>query len=207
MQTKSLLPLCLIAISLGGVSQVAEARIKCWTNKDGIRECGESVPPEYSQKSHQELNDQGLVIEKQERAKTPEELATEAKQAAAEAEKQRLLEEKKKEDNILLQTFSKVEDIKQVRDEQINALEGNIKVTIKRNEKIQEDLDTRIARAAAQERSGKTPNKDLLKDIESLRRQLSTNNKFIEDRQEEIKGITADYDKKIDRFKELRGIK
>ena len=204
MQTKSLLPLCLIAISLGGVSQVAEARIKCWTNKDGIRECGESVPPEYSQKSHQELNDQGLVIEKQERAKTPEELATEAKQAAAEAEKQRLLEEKKKEDNILLQTFSKVEDIKQVRDEQINALEGNIKVTIKRNEKIQEDLDTRIARAAAQERSGKTPNKDLLKDIESLRRQLKTNNKFIEDKRKEQKTIA---DKKIDRFKELRGIK
>lgn len=205
MQNKSLLPFCLIMISLLGVSQMAQARIKCWTNKDGVRECGESVPPEYAQKSHQELSDQGTVIEEQARAKTPEELAAEAKKAAAEAEKQRLLEEQKKEDNILLQTFSNVDDIKLVRDEQLGAVEANIKVTMKRNEKIQEDLDKRIAQAAAQERAGKTPNQDLLDDIESLRRQLSTNNKFIEDRQEEIKGITADYDKKIARFKELHG--
>ena len=74
MQNKSLLPFCLIMISLLGVSQMAQARIKCWTNKDGVRECGESVPPEYAQKSHQELSDQGTVIEEQARAKTPDAL-------------------------------------------------------------------------------------------------------------------------------------
>ena len=29
-----------------------QAAIKCWTNKDGVRECGNVVPPEYSQESH-----------------------------------------------------------------------------------------------------------------------------------------------------------
>ena len=27
----------------------AGANIKCWTNEDGVRECGNKIPPEYSQ--------------------------------------------------------------------------------------------------------------------------------------------------------------
>ena len=54
------------------------AGIKCWTNKEGYKECGNAVPPEYAQQGHTELNKQGLVVDQQERAKTPEELAAEA---------------------------------------------------------------------------------------------------------------------------------
>ena len=206
MQTKTLLFIPLIVAVLGGINQPAEARIKCWTNKEGVRECGESVPPEYAQKGHQELSDQGMVVEEQERAKTKEELEEEARQAAIEAEERRKEEEKARQDRVLLQTFSKVADIELVRNEQLGALEANIKVTESRNEKIQQDLDKRIAQAAAEERAGNTPNKHLLKDIESLRRQLNTNIKFIADKQKEKETIKKEYDDKISRFKKLRGI-
>jgi hypothetical protein len=32
-----------------GFSLTADAAIKCWTNKEGVKECGDTVPPEYAQ--------------------------------------------------------------------------------------------------------------------------------------------------------------
>lgn len=205
MRLKRLPLLVFTALVIAGVSFSGQARIKCWTNKDGVRECGETVPPEYSQKEHQELNERGMVVKEKERAKTEEELEEEARQAFIEAEKQRLEEEQAKQDRILLFTYSKVSDIELARDDQLAAIEANIKVTEKRNEKIREDLDKRTADAAAVERAGKEPNEALLKDIESLKRQIRNNEQYIENRREEMQEIEEEYAVKIKRFKELKG--
>ena len=60
----------------------AQAAIKCWVNKDKVRECGQSVPPEYSQQRIEVINDKGIVIKVIERTKTPEELAEFRRQPA-----------------------------------------------------------------------------------------------------------------------------
>lgn len=205
MRLKRLPLLAFTALVIAGVSLSGQARIKCWTNKEGVRECGETVPPEYSQKKYQELNERGMVVKENERAKTEEELKEEARQAAIEAEKRRQQEEQAKQDRILLFTYSKVSDIELARDDQLAAIEANIKVTEKRNEKIQEDLDKRTADAAAVERAGKKPNEALLKDIESLKRQIRNNERYIEKRREEMQEIEEEYAVKIKRFKELKG--
>ena len=38
------------------------ARIKCWTNNEGVRECGNAVPPEYAQKGHKEVSKSGSLF-------------------------------------------------------------------------------------------------------------------------------------------------
>ncbi|MGH8245670.1 MAG: hypothetical protein ACREUU_04485, partial [Gammaproteobacteria bacterium] len=133
-----------------GAWMPAEAAIKCWTNRDGVRECGEAVPPEYAQEGHEVIK-KGGAVEETERAKTPEELEEARKQAALDAEQARAEEERKRQDFTLLQTFSSVEDIERVRDQNIDALNATIGVTRARNAKIQDDLDKRIAAAAAEE--------------------------------------------------------
>ena len=105
---------------------------------------------------------------------------------------------------MLLATYASVEDIEHMRDEQLKALDSTINVTRARNDKIQEDLDKRIKAAAAQERSGKKPSKQVLSDIQSLRGQMNRNQKYIEDRRQEKKDIQQQYDDKIARFKELK---
>lgn len=198
--------LFLAAVMLGNFSLPAQAaRIKCWKNKDGITECGESVPPEYSQKSHTELNKQGMVIEKTERAKTKKELEEEAAAKAAAAEKKRKQKEKEKQDRILLYTYSSVDDIKMVRDEQLDAIEANIKVTRKRNNKIQGELNNRMKAAAAAEQTGKKPGDSLLKEIDNLKKQIDGNNKFIEKKRNDMEKTKQEYEEKIVRFKELKG--
>lgn len=196
----------LLTLSGLGLSTTVQARLKCWTNNEGVRECGNAVPPEYAQQGHQELNKRGMVKKETERAKTEEELAEEKRLKKEEAEKERLAAEQKKKDTILLQTFSSVEDIERARDERLSALEASIKLTQARSEKIQEDLDKRIRKAAAAERAGRAPSEELLKDIESLKRQINNNDKFISDKRAEQEVIKGDHAKDIAHFKKLKGI-
>jgi len=182
----------------------AHARIKCWTNNEGVRECGNVIPPEYAQKGHKEVSDQGVVVEEQERAKTEEELAEAKRLAAVKAEEERKAEELAKQDKILLDTFSNVDDIEMTRDGKIAAIESSIKLTNARNEKIQIDLDKRIETAAIEERAGKAPSEALLKDIESLNRQMKNNEAYIVKKRAEQEQLHEAYALDIARFNKLK---
>jgi len=184
----------------------ASARIKCWTNSEGVRECGRTVPPEYAQQGHEELTTHGTVAEKQERAKTDEELARLEEEQQRQKEERQRRKDEEKHNQILVDTFSSVEDIEAARDEKIAALDTTINLTNKRTEKIQEDLDKRVKRAAAQERSGKEPSADLLKSINSLQRQIKNNDEFIAVKRQEQEQLREQFAKDIERYKELREI-
>lgn len=201
-----------LAITLGSIFLMAAvnspvyARIKCWTNNEGVRECGEKVPPEFAQKGHQEMSKQGVVVGKKERAKTKEELVEAARQAQIAEQEQKVKDEKAKQDKILLDTFTSVADIETVRDDKLAVIESSITLTNKRNEKTQEDLDKRIQAAAAEERAGNTPNEALLKDIEDLRSRIKNNNSFIEGKRKEQDVVKAEASVDIERFKMLKGL-
>ena len=182
----------------------AHARIKCWTNSEGVKECGNAIPPEYAQKSHEEVSDQGVVVDEQERAKTVEELAEEKRLADIKAEEARMEEEQAKQDKMLLDTFSSVDDIEMTRDGKIAAMESSIKLTNTRIEKIQTDLDKRIETAAVEERAGKAPSEALLKDIESLNRQIKDNKLFITNNRAEQAQLQEAYALDIARFNKLK---
>ncbi|MCG8379519.1 MAG: hypothetical protein MI865_08610 [Proteobacteria bacterium] len=198
----------LVLFTLSGLtlSATVHARMKCWTNNEGVRECGDKVPPEFAQKGHEELSKGGMVRDKKERAKTKEEIEEAKRLAKLEEEEKQKEEDKKNQDRILLETFTSVEDIERARDERVTALEATIKLTQARNEKIQLDLDKRINSAAAQERSGKSPAEALLKDIESLKRQINNNNTFIDEKRAEQEVIKQAHAVDIERFKKLKGI-
>lgn len=196
-----------LALAGLGLSGTAQAKLKCWTNSEGFKECGNAVPPEYAQQGHQELSKGGMVKKETGRAKTDEELAEAKRLEKIQAEKDKLAAEQKKKDAILLQTFSSVEDIERARDERVTQLEASIKLTQQRSVKIQQDLDKRIRNAANAERAGKTPSEALLKDIDSLKRQIKNNDKFIEGKRAEQEVIKEDHAKDIAHYKKLKGIK
>lgn len=205
---KQLFSTLIIIFALSGLTLpgTAQARMKCWTNNEGVRECGNKIPPEYAQKEHQELGKGGLVREKTERAKSDEELGEARRLEKEKIEQAKVNAEKKKQDQILLATFSNVGDIERARDERVTALEATIKLTKTRNDKIQLDLDKRIQKAANAERAGKEPPEDLLKDIESLKRQTNNNNTFIDGKHAEQEEIKKAHALDIARFKRLKGI-
>ena len=107
--------------ALGTIPPSAQAgKIVCWKNNEGIRECGNSVPPEFSQKSVERKSAMGVTLEKTDRAKTAEELEKRRAEAerlrVAKAEQERIDTEPKRKDLVLLQTFTTEEDLKLARD-------------------------------------------------------------------------------------------
>jgi len=204
--TKTFIPYLTIALIAITYTDISHARIKCWTNNEGVKECGDKVPPEYSQKGHQEISTQGVVVDEQERAKTEEELEEQRKLDAIKAEQERMVAEKEKQDQILLRTFSGVDEIELTRDGKIAAIESSIILANNRNEKLQGDMDVLLGKAAEAESSGKTPSEHLIKDMESKERQISNNKKFIEEKRADQETLKQEYAKNIERFKKLKGI-
>ena len=203
--TLTVITLTSISMGLLTLSPSAQARFKCWENSDGIRECGEKVPPEYSQKSHKEISSQGVTLEEKERARTKEERAEDDRLAAIQEEEDRKKAEIENQNKILLDTYSNTDDIQLTSDGKIAALESTINLANKRNEKMRPDLEKHTSTAAAAELAGNQPPGDLIEDIESLQRQIKNNEKFIIDKRMEQENIKKEYADKIVRFEELTG--
>ncbi len=187
---------------------VTHGAIKCWTNNEGVRECGNTIPPEYSQKSSKTLNERGITVETRKRALTKEELAE--KQQREEEEKRRIAEEKaarKKQnaaDRVLLYTFLTEEEIIAARDRKLTVIDGNIEVTNITIGKLKGDLKEQRKKAANSERKGKPVSEGTLTGIASLERQIKSKKEFIEAKKAEKKAIIEQYAKDLERFRELK---
>lgn len=197
-------PTAFFAIVLMTLSNPSHA-LKCWTTEDGTRACGDSVPPQYVQKGYEKKNAHGMTVERQEAARTVEDVEAEyqaereAKAAAIIAEKQARL------DKNLLDTFASEDDMLYARDGQLAHLDGQINLTETRNEKLQESLDKLVRKAAGHERGGKEPPESLLKDIYSLEGQIKANSNFIDSKRNEQKAILEKFENDIQRFRKLSG--
>jgi chromosome segregation ATPase len=184
--------------------------IKCWNNGEGVRECGNIVPPEYAQKSYRELNEHGVLIGQTPRAKTPEELEREQadrrKQAAEQAELSRIAQEQAKRDRVLLHTFTTEEDLVLARDGKIQTIEARIRHIESRIGKLDESLESLKSRAAVLERRGNNVPEELRKDITDIEREMADNRESIELWRAEQNDVRASFELDLYRFRELKAI-
>ena len=197
--------ICLICVLLIAPASMAGS-IKCWTNKDGIRECGYSVPPEYSQKRIEIMNQRGVKVDVREAAKTKEQLAEEARLAELKKEELRRQEEARLRDTILLNTFTTERDLKISYDDKLEVIKGVIEITNTSTRSLQNNLNGVQKKAANYERAGETTPENVLKQMESLERQLKENDEFITRKEKEIQSLNNQYEADLKRFRELKGI-
>ena len=201
---------CLFGLLAWAPPSVAGA-IKCWTNDEGVRECGSAVPPEYSQKRVEVINERGMVVEVKDRAKTREELEAEKREAERLAklkqEEQRRLEEQRLRDTILLNTFTTERDLKISYDDKIEAIRGIIDITQSGTRSLNQNLQAAQKKAANYERAGEKPPQQVFEEMESLKRQMQDNDRFIAQKQDEIKVLQQKYNADLKRFRELKGIR
>jgi len=180
------------------------ARMKCWTNSEGIKECGDKIPPEYTQQGYQEISKGGVVLEEKERIKTKEELKKAKKEAAIIAREKDEERNKKAHDKMLLETFASIEEIEAARDQKIEAVESTIKITQKRIIKLEYLLDDEL--------NENTVNKQIdgenkkFNNAESLKEQIFDNKKFIKNKIDEQGKMKKTYMEYISRFKKLKGL-
>lgn len=185
-------------------SSPSYAKIKCWKNSDGIRECGNHIPPEYAQQDSKKLNKHGVTIESKGRAKTKEELDEEDRLSIIEKDKQDVIEKQKEADQLLLNSFASSDDIILAREGKISSLTAEISLRKAHIIKLQANLDKIVASAADMERKGKNPTEQILADIASVKSQLSENKNYIKVKQREQGIVRQQYDQDLIHYNELQ---
>ena len=145
-------------------------KIKCWKNNEGVRECGNTLPPEFAQQGHDEVSAGGVRLESTGRAKSLEELEAEREEAKKKAAAELREREQAAKDRVLLDTFSSDDDMLLARDGQITHLESQVRLTESHIDKLNKGLEELIQDAADHERRGNQPPEKLIGDIDSLDR-------------------------------------
>lgn len=182
------------------------AGIKCWTNNEGVRECGNAVPPEYADQGHRELSEQGVTIR---RTKSEEELRREREEreriAAIEAEKERERKRRAAHDRVLLSTFTTEEDLLLARDGQVAAIDSRIQHTEQIVIQLEHSLEDLHAQAAKLERSGKPVTDQLREKIANVQEQIEESHAYIRERRKRKAEVVEQFAADLARYRELKG--
>ncbi len=196
--------MALAALLLFATPALQAAKIKCWTNSEGIRECGNVVPPEYAQQGHEEISKRGLTIRTKERAKTPEEIEAERQEQARLEEQRKLDEEQAKRDRILLATYATEYDMRLAHKGKMAAIDTRIIHAEHLVKKLKEKLVELIQAAANEERSGKEVSDDTLARISDVKHQITEQQNFIKEREQEKMLINARFEDELAHFRRLK---
>ncbi len=178
-----------------------------WVDEKGNVHYTDRVPPEQIDKARTQLDARGLKIESVRAARTPEEIAREKELERLRAEKQRLIEEQKASDRVLLKTFRSEDDIEMTLngklaaiDVQIQIIRGNIKRLKQKLARMQKD-------AAALELEGEQVSGRFLKEIEASRQALKDSYAAIIRAEEQKEHYRSAYRKDLERFRTLKHLK
>ena len=192
----------LLGLCAGSAAAWADSPTYKWVDDQGVTHYGDSIPPQYAQKESTVLNKEGVPIGHNAAAKTPAEVAAEA------AAKEQLAHQKQ-HDTFLLNTYTSVKDIEQLRDERLQQINGQRLAAEQYVASLGERLSALQARAQNFKPYSTRPDAhrmpdDLaeqmvhtINDIRAQKAALSTS-------QEEEAKTQAQFQSDIDRYKELR---
>jgi hypothetical protein len=180
------------------------ATFKKWVDENGITHYGTTVPPQYRDQGHSELNNRGIEVNRVDRAPTPEELEQQRALEALRAEQQKLLEEQQAKDRILLNLYRNEDDLIMARDGKIAQIDGQNKITHQEIRRLKARLSEYQAAAAKAERAGRSLNQKQQAGLENTRRSLERSYSAILAREDEKQATIERYNADLMRFRQLR---
>jgi Domain of unknown function (DUF4124) len=172
-----------------------------WVDEQGVTHYGQVVPPEFATRDRAELNGRGVPVRQFPRQLSPAE-AEDAQKSAADTARMR------QHDSFLLQTYTKVSDIENLRDERMALIDGQMEIargSIAAADQRMQSLETRIKNFYPY---SKLPNARRLPDqlaeevVRTMneRRMLDT---ALQKREKEKTEVRSEFDGDIARYREL----
>ena len=174
----------------------SHSQIKCWRNSEGIKECGNKIPPEYSQKASTELNKSGVVINKLEAAKSIHVISEERR-------KTKELQKKIKADMTLLKTFSTKTDLILARESKTQQIDKEIQLIKSRIKVLLTNMESINSRISGSPAMVEKDLESLKIDLQRIDKQISESQNFVSTKEQEKRIIEAQFEKDIIRFEEL----
>lgn len=198
-----------VALVLGCVSLQLSAqapssgskKLYKWTDKDGGVHYSDQIPPEAKEYARERLSDQGVAVERTDRAMTPEELAAQkAAQDKAEADA-RQAEEIRKSDEALINSYASEEDLTRAYQQRLDLLGQTIEARHIEIAAREQSLQTLVAQAAEMERGGRAVSDALKQMIASERVEIDRQKAFLVKKEAEKITAKTDYDRDMARYK------
>ena len=190
----------MISVLLVGSVQAGLYR---WVDEHGNVHYGDKVPARYLKKEHEELNEQGTMVKKHDRAMTAEERAQKQRE---EAERKRLENERRAQalrDRVLTDTYTTERDLVAARDARLDAIDSQLQLSkdiiessaekVKKTEQLIDNLKA----------SGKMVPEATYAKLEREKLQLATQKGVQEGHRIKREEVIEQFDGYIARFREL----
>ncbi len=180
--------------------------IVCWKDKSGKTiGCGDKVPFEYQDNASRELNKRGMTVKQTDAALTPEQRQAQVAEAQRKKLLEQKLEEERRRDRALLDSFTNEKEIDLKRSRDIQQIEINIaaqQTNLKNITARQAEGKTKIDNIT---RAQKPIPPQLQEDVERLANEKTKTQTQILDKRKEIVERNLEYEAMRTRFIQLKG--
>ena len=175
-----------------------------WVDSAGVTHYGDRVPPEYANQEQHILNSRGYEIEHRDAQKTPEQLAADEK-------KKLEAQQSQSRDRNLLNTFASVQEIERLRDQRVQLVADQIKVTNQFLETLSGRMkkmraDTLRFRPYSDDPKAPPMPDQMAEDLVRLTTDMRTQQQNLQQKRAEESSMSIQFESDIDRFKELKHI-
>ncbi len=175
-----------------------------WVDDNGVTHYGETIPPEYANKSRVELDKHGRTIRK-ETILTPEQRrAQETANANKRKEEEAALEQQRR-DKALVDTYSNVREIDLARDRNLQQVQAHIDSISSQIENVSDKLRGLRHEANLNVAAGKSIPRSLSEDIQETQERLAELKQGLEKAKANKSAVEARYEADKSRYKELTG--
>lgn len=175
-----------------------------YKDTDGKLVITNTMPADKARLGYEMIDSNGRVLKKFEGELTAEDIENlKKKQKEMMTEKQRN-QQQREYDLSLMRRYSFVTDIEAEKKRKIEELKATLSIVSGNLHGVRGDLETEYARAANFERQGKRLPDDIKKRIAEIEKSVSSTEELYKQREKELQKTTDDYDKAIQRFKEIQ---
>jgi Domain of unknown function (DUF4124) len=175
-----------------------------WTDKEGVTHYGDSIPPQYVKQERRVLNRQAVEVGLLEGEKTDAE-------RKADAERLRALSNAQHRDRVLITSYVSVDQIKETRDQRLDLIEGQVRVTSQYLETLEGRLKSLRTQALFFKPYSSSGSADqmpdhLAEDLVLTVRDIRTQERSLATKRAEQDALRTQFQADIDRYLELKKV-
>ena len=183
-------------------SRAKEETVYKWVDEKGVVHYGDSVPAQYSKQERRVLNEQGVEVGRLEAQKSDA-------QIAAEEAQRRSIAGARQRDNILLKTYVSEEQLEQLRDQRLDLIQGQVKVTTLYLDTLQERLEklheqAQFYRPYNVDGGGPMPDQ-LAADLVRTMNEIRVQRRNLDGKRKEETVLREQFASDLERYRELKG--
>ena len=174
-----------------------------WEDEQGNIFYSDLVPPEHAKHRRESLNKDARVIDVIEQAKTKQQRELEKRLKALRKEQQKIIAKQMSWDKILLTNYRSLTDMRQAQTGQLLRLSDLRKVSLRKLQGLEKQLEAQQKQAAEHERNGQKVPEKLVNEIQTTEKQIRLVDVEINNHKQRRKQLEKAFAADVERFKFL----